>query len=433
MKRVAIIGGGYTGLCSAKKLLENGFDVTIYEKTTEIGGMAKCIDFNNTKIEKHYRHIFKSDKYVIELLKEFDLLDKMQWNETKMAYYSKGKGLYEFGTPISLLKYKPLTFIEKIRFGISIITIKLINNYKKLENYTAEDWIKKNCGDKVYSKIWEPLLITKFGKKKSEVSMAWLWGKIKLRGSSSTAEGEKLGYLEGSYDVLTNKLERHLLQNNCNFKMNKTVDGVFEKNGKYIIQSDGKEEVYDFIISTVSYDIASKIFDGLLTDEENKRMQELNYTFAKTLIIYSKKSLTPFYWINIGDTDIPFGGIIEHTNMIDKETYNGDNVIYISNYMDKNDKLYKMNAEQLLDKYFTHLKKINKDFNKNDIIKVQCFEEEYAQPIITTNYSCKMLDMKLKDKGIFIANMAQIYPEDRGMNYAIKKGYEVAEKIIAQI
>ena len=159
------------------------------KKQINFGGIAKCIEYNNTKIEKHYRHIFKSDKYVLELLKEFDLIDKIQWNKTKMGYYAKGKGLYEFGTPISLLKYKPLTFIEKIRFGISIIKLKLIKDYKNIEKYTAEQWIKKNCGNKVYEKIWEPLLITKFGKKKDKVSMAWLWGKINLRGSSSTADG----------------------------------------------------------------------------------------------------------------------------------------------------------------------------------------------------------------------------------------------------
>ena len=127
MKRVAIIGGGYTGLACAKRLIDNGYDVTIFEKTDEVGGIAKCINCYNTKIEKHYRHIFKSDKEVIELLKEFDLKDKLVWNETKMAYYSKS-GLYVFGTPIALLKYNPLSFFEKIVFGFSIIKIKLIKN-----------------------------------------------------------------------------------------------------------------------------------------------------------------------------------------------------------------------------------------------------------------------------------------------------------------
>ena len=392
--------------------------------------MAKCIKYNNTKIEKHYRHIFKSDKYVMELLEEFNLTDKMQWNETKMAYYSKGKGLYEFGTPISLLKYKPLTFIEKIRFGISIIKIKLIKNYKKLEKITAEEWIKKNCGEAVYEKIWEPLLITKFGNQKNEVSMAWLWGKINLRSSSSTANGEKLGYLDGSFEVLTKKIETFLAENNCKFKMHTNVTQVLKEGEKYIVKTDSNEEKYDFVISTVSYDISRKILKEVLTDEESRKMKALKYTSAKTLLMYSKKQLTPFYWINIGDTQIPFGGIIEHTNMINSEKYNGTHIIYISNYMDKSDKLYQLDAKQLFDVYYKDLKKMNNHLEKEDILQVQCFEEEYAQPIITTNYSNKILDVQLEEKGIYMANMAQIYPEDRGINYAIKMGYEVAQKII---
>ena len=133
MKKIAIIGSGYTALSLAKKLVEEkskDIEVTIFEKTDEIGGIAKCIDAYGTRLEKHYRHIFKSDKYVLELLEDLGLSDKMQWPETKMAYYSE-KGLYAFGTPFTLLKYKPLSFIEKMIFGFSIVKIKLMKDFLK--------------------------------------------------------------------------------------------------------------------------------------------------------------------------------------------------------------------------------------------------------------------------------------------------------------
>ena len=428
-KKVAIIGGGYTGLSCAKKLVEKGFEVTIFERTSEIGGIAKCVECYNTKLEKHYRHIFKSDKYVEDLLKDLGIIDKLHWNETKMAYYSKEYGLYAFGTPFSLLKYKPLTFLEKIRFGLSVIKIKMIKNYKKLEKDTAEEWIIKNCGQEVYKKIWEPLLITKFGNNKNKIAMSWLWGKINLRSSSSTLEGEMLGYLEDSFDILTKSLEKYLKNKNCKIKLNANVEKVLKVEDRYIVKTEENEEEFDYVVNTASYDISEKILSGLLTQDEKRKMKDLQYTSAKTLVIYSKKSLTPFYWINIGDKDIPFGGIIEHTNMINKRQYNGVNIIYISNYMYNDDKLYKMNEIELFEYYYPHLNKINKNFRKEDIIKLQCFEEVYAQPIITTNYSDKKLEQQLQEKGIFMATMAQIYPEDRGMNYAIKIGYEVAEKV----
>ena len=429
-KKVAIIGGGYTALSCAKKLTQKGYDVTIFEKTDELGGIAKCIDCYGTRLEKHYRHIFKSDKYVLSLLDDLELLYKLHWNETKMAYYSKD-GLYGFGTPFTLLKYKPLSFIEKIIFGLSVIKIKLIKNYKKIEKYTAEEWMKKNCGLKVYQKIWEPLLITKFGDRKNEISMSWLWGKINLRSSSGTLEGEKLGYLDGSFDVLTQKLKEFLEKNNCKIRFNEQVEKVTKKDDDVFLleTKNGIKEEFNFVVNTVAYDISKNIFNDILTNNEKNKMTDLKYTSAKTLIIYTKKQLTPYYWMNIGDREIPFGGIIEHTNMINKNNYDGVNIIYISNYMYNDDKLYSMDEEELFDIYYPYLQKINKDFKKEDVINLQAYEELYAQPIITTNYSEKQIGQEINEKGIFMGTMAQIYPEDRGMNYAIKVGYEIAEKI----
>lgn len=173
--------------------------------------------------------------------------------------------------------------------------------------------------------------------------------------------------------------------------------------------------------------------EDILTKEEIRKITELKYTSAKTLLVYSKTKLTPFYWINIGDESIPFGGIIEHTNMINKHEYQDTNLIYISNYMSDDNRLYSMSAKELFEEYYPYLVKLNKKFYKEDVIKIECFEEKYAQPIITTDYSKKMLNKELNEQGIFMATMAQIYPEDRGMNYAIKLGYSVAENIKEKI
>ena len=337
------------------------------KKQIKFGGMAKCINYNGTKIEKHYRHIFKSDKYVINLLEEFNLLDKLQWKKTKMAYYSN-KGLYEFGTPMSLLKYEPFTIIEKIQFGIVFFKIKSIKDYKKIENYTVEQWMIKNCGKKIYEKIWGPLLRQKFGNKKNEISMVWLWNKINLRSSSSAMDGERLGYLNGSFENLTKELEKYLLKNNCIIKTNEEITKVYKTDNKYIVRANNNELKYDFVVSTVSYDISRNILEGILTKEEISKMKNLFYTCAKTLLIFSKKKFTPFYWINIGSEKMPFGGIIEHTNMIDSFIYGDVNLIYISNYMDRNDKLYKLSAKELFNEYIKYLKMINQDFQESDII-----------------------------------------------------------------
>ena len=312
---------------------------------------------------------------------------------------------------------------------MGIIKIKGIKDYKEIENITAEEWIIKNCGRKVYEKIWEPLLISKFAGCKSKISMAWLWGKINLRSSSSRLITESLGYMDGSFEVLTEKLEKYLIEKGCVINYESEVKSVKKVNNKWEI--DGKE--YDAVISTVAYPITKRIYQDYLTYEEIKSMDKVKYTAARTMMLISKKPFTSFYWLNIGDRNIPFGGIIEHTNMVHSSNYGNKYITYISNYMFEDDKLYKLPEQELYKVYEPYLKQVIKDFNPDDIIEYNVYDELYAQPVIETGYSKDILPLKLEATGLYVATMPQIYPEDRGLNYAIKMGYEVAELIIGDI
>ena len=130
MKKIAIIGAGYTGMSAAKKLLESGYDVTVYEKDEQAGGMTKTINIEEEKIEKYYRHIFKCDTYCLELIRQMGLEKQLKWLKAKMGYYTNHKK-YLFGQALTLLTFKPLSWINKIKFGIGIIKIKTIKDYKK--------------------------------------------------------------------------------------------------------------------------------------------------------------------------------------------------------------------------------------------------------------------------------------------------------------
>ena len=427
--KIAIIGAGYTGMSIAKGLASNENEIIIFEKNMEPSGMVSTFDIYGTRLEKYYRHIFKSDVEAINLINELGLKNELIWPGTKMGYLINNK-ILEFGTPISLLRFKELNFIEKLHFGFNIVHIKLINSHKNLEKYTAEEWLTKRIGKEIYSKIWEPLLISKFGDKKAEISMAWLWGKIKLRSTSSSKDGEELGYINGSYQKLTDKFYEYLISKNIKFEFNTNITKIEKTNDKYTIFSqESSYSNFDTVISTLDYKQCLKVFKGYYTKEEEDKMKKVEYTAARTMVIVSKKEFSKYYWINVGDNNIPFGGIIEHTNFINKENYNNKHIIYISNYMSKENKLYRCSKDELLKEYLKHLKNINNDFTESDIEEYYLFDEECAQPIITCNYSKKILDYKLSNEEIYICTMPQIYPEDRGMNYAIKSGIKVANLI----
>ena len=419
--KVAIIGAGYTGMCIGEKLSQNNVKVTIFEKESKVGGMTRNIKLENETTDRYYRHLFKSDTYLIELAKELGV--EVKWFKSRMGYYIEDK-LYDWGQPLALLKFKPLNFWKKIRFGLSVVKIKLIKNWKPLEQYTIKEWFVKNKWEDIYNIIWKPLLQNKFGKYEPSISMVWLWGKINLRQSEQGLTKETLGYID--FEEMNKKMKENLEKNGVEFKLETVVEEIQKSKDGFSIKDS---QPYDIVISTISYDATSKLFNKLLNSDEKEKLSNTKYIGAKTLIMETKKKMTNYYWLNMADEEFPFCGIIDYHNM---ENFEAKNVIYISNYLDTSTDLYKMNKEQLLDTYLPYLKKVSNDFDKKDIIKYEVIDEEYAQPIIEVNYSNQLLENKLSEKGLYICTLPQIYPEDRGVNYAIRSGYKLADEIIKE-
>jgi protoporphyrinogen oxidase len=429
--KIAIVGGGFTGLAAAKKLVEAGHEVTIIEKASRLGGVASSIAFEDTKLEIFYHHIFTSDKEIIALIKELGLQHDLEWLESKMGFFVNGH-IYEFGTPKSLLTFKPLPLLDKIKFGLSVLKLQSINDWRGLEAITAKDWLLKYSGEKAFRICWEPLLRAKFGELYDKISMAWFWGKIKLRGStrSEAKTKEMLGYMKGSFGKFGDKLIAYVVNKGVTIKLNSNVADIANMQNHVRIQyHDQHEENYDRVLLTVPLPMVPLLVSGLPEDYRSE-ISQIQYTAVICSILKLKRPFSDMYWLNIGDTSIPFGGLIEHTNMVKDEAYNNKHILYISNYTFVDNPLYAADDRTIMNEYMKHLKKINPGFSEDDIEEVQHFKAAHAQPIILCNYSNMKPEFETPHKHIYIANMTHIYPEDRGMNYAIRTGYQVADTIM---
>ena len=119
--------------------------------------------------------------------------------------------------------------------------------------------------------------------------------------------------------------------------------------------------------------------------------------------------------------------LAQHTNFADKKNYNNNHLAYVGWYVDGESKLLKMEKEEILKLVKPSLNKIQ---NSEFIIKNSfLFKAAYAQPIFDKEFVKNMPTFKTPDKNFFIANLDMTYPYDRGTNYAIKLGKEVAEMI----
>tara|TARA_Y100001936_G_C16080983_1_gene677809 strand:+ start:272 stop:1606 length:1335 start_codon:yes stop_codon:yes gene_type:complete len=437
-KNIAIIGAGAAGLSAAFYLSKEKYNITIFESAPFVGGQASTININGGLLERGYHHLFTNDYSIIQLMKDLNISNKMKWYPSKVGTYINGK-THPTTSPLDLLRFSPLPFRERIKLGLFSLKIKNIKNWRKLEQFTANEWLERNLGGESYHKFWKPLLRAKFGDYYDQIGMPWFWSKMQTRFASrkgkipvSFLNKEVLGYPEGSFETIFDQMKIYFNQNNINLLLSTPVTKITPQEDSkikldYHENESRKSRNFDLVLSTTPSFIFSKLID--LPKIYLKKINSAHYIGALVMIIELQKKLTDHYWVNIVDENIPFLGLIEHTNMISKKLYGNKNLIYLTNYLDRNHKYFSLSNSEMLEVYLPHLKKFNKDFSEKWITNYHMNSLSAAQPIIGKNYSKNIPQHNTPIKNLFLANTTQIYPEDRGTNYSIRMGKEIADKL----
>ena len=425
-KKIAVVGAGYTGLAAAYELAKNGYSVDVYEASDAPGGLAGDFDIEGASIELAYHHIFTTDKYIINLAKQTGSYKYLKWLDSSVAIYQHGK-LYPFKTAIDLLKFKPLKLHNRIRAGIAVLYLQKYKQWQKLQGLTAVEWLNKYAGKQVYEVIWEPLLKGKFDKEYKHVSMAWLWARVNTRANSrEKGKGEQLGYFVGGFKVFTDGLAKACKKNGVRFFYNSKVNALLK--GPTVKTAAGQLK-YDAVIVTAP----TNIFWGLVNKSTPQGylsdLKKVKYLDALLLIFSSSQELTPYYWHNVNDKDIPFLVFINHTKLMDKKHYGNKNIYYIAAYLDKNSRYLKLDEKTLQAEWFKALRKMFPTFDKTRVSRAIKVHLKDAQHIVDTKYSNYIPDIKTPINGVYLSNFSQIYPEDRGTNFAIKAGQDVAKML----
>jgi protoporphyrinogen oxidase len=348
-----------------------------------------------------------------------------------VGFFHGGK-VYDFVTPVELLKFSPISFVDRIRLGLITVYLRRYKNWRALEVVTAREWLLKYGGKRSYDVVWGPMLRNKFGAGADEVGMVWLWGKIHLRLSSRKGGKEQLGYMKGSYGVLIDALAEKVVDSGGQISASTPVEKIVVEDGKATgLHASGQVYSFDLIVATVPSSIFLSIIPELPSDY-TKKLADVRYQGALVLAMTLKQPLTHIYWMNISDPEIPFIALVEHTNFVAPSVYSGKRILYVSNYLSPESPLYSLDKEELLAHYLPHIQKFNPDFGRDWIEELFLFRDDAGQPIIGMNYSSRVPELRTPIVNLYLANTTQIYPEDRGMNYSVRLGQEVAKLIIDQ-
>ena len=434
--RVGIIGGGVAGLAAAYHLTKEGHFAEVFEVAPFLGGQASTFDVFGGRLERGYHHLFVSDTEIADLIQELGLGGKLAWLESTVGFYHGGK-IWDFASPMDLLRFKPLPFLDRIRVGFWTFILQKTKSYSKFEGVTARDWLSKRMGRRGYEVIWEPLLRGKFGEFYDKIGMTWIWNKVTLRVASRKGAGqvEHLGYPMGSFGEVIEVLADRIAQQGGVIHTSASVTQIVEADGSATtmeVQLEGGEterREYNAIIATTPSYVFTRLAPAMPPEYQSK-LENVDYLSAVLMVMVMDRPFTNKYWMNIADPNMPFVALIEHTNLIDKELYGGKHILYISNYPSRDNELYQMSGDELMDLFVPHLQKINPDFERSWVIEYHHHRVDGAQPIVGVNYGAGIPDHRTPVQGLYLANTTQIYPEDRGTNYSVRMGRQVARMVV---
>jgi len=418
MAKIAIIGGGFTGLSAAYRLKDH--EVTIFESSDKLGGLASGIKMPDWDwyLDKLVHHCFTSDKWARSLAKQVGIKEIIR--NPRSSCFFKGK-FADLDSPQAVLKFPFLSFFERIRLGISVAYLKLTRDWTNLETKTAYAFLNKLMGKEVFRIVWEPLFLGKFGKYAHEVNAAWFWARIHSR-------TKNLIYFDGGFQMFADAIGNSIIKNKGSIILNTKIDVIKRLGNCFVVHAGKKRYKFDKIILATSLQSSFKIFDFPL--EYRKRYGGLKSIGAQYLALELKEQLLKdIYWLNINDVDFPFMMIAEHTNFIDKRYYNNKHLIWVGKYLDYENPLWNLSEKELLDSIIPYLKRINPKFDKSWISRTFFSRVSNAQPIMPVNYSRKIPSIKTPIAGLYLASMNNVYPWDRGVNYAVELGNNVAKII----
>lgn len=436
---VAVVGAGFGGLGAAYKLARAGVRVHVYEGSPRGGGLAEGVPLEggpeakagtlkSAPIERFYHHLFTSDSVFIATLKELGIENRLRFFPSTNGFWHQGR-IYDISRPTGLLKFSVLSVKDRIRLGAFILRERSRKDWRALDEISAREWVVSHAGENAFRVVWEPLLRAKFGDQADSISAAWLWSKIRLRSSSRKGwGGERLGYVQGGFDFVAQSLIREIERHNGRFFWGRNVTEIHPLSKGLRLVTAGRRQTYDAIVLTVAPEIAHRVVHGF-TPSEQARLGTIRHQANICVVLTLKESISPVYWLSIGDASFPFVAVIEHTRMIPREWYKGKHIVYLSRYTDPSDRWYTAPDKEILDEIPRQLRRIFPRFSAHFIEHSLISRARFAQPITPVGFGKQIPPGETSIPGLYLASMAQIYPIDRGTNYALKQGFEVAEQV----
>ena len=426
MTRIIILGAGAMGLAAAQRAVTLGAEVELIEADREPGGMAAHLDLGGVSIERFYHFVCKSDAPTFALLRELGLPDAMRWVPTSMAYFMRG-GLHRWGDPMSLLRFPHLSWTAKFRTGLQMFLTTRHNDFAAIEKLTARQWIEAGSGREVYETLWKRLLGLKFYEHADHVSASWIATRVRRIGRSRRSIfQEELGYIEGGSQTLVDALMRDIATKGGRVALGEPAAQVLTEAGRVtgVRTAAGRDVPADHVISTVPTPLIPRLVPDL-PEALRAQYAAIDNIGVCCVLLRLKRSVTPHFWVNIVDDEIPIPGIIEFSNL--RPAAGRDAIVYVPYYMPVTQARWTWTDEELIAESLACIARVNPAITRADLVEARVGRLRHAQPVCGPNFLDTLPPVRTPITGLQIADTCFYYPEDRGIAESVRLGREMAE------
>jgi len=431
MEKIAIIGAGFGGMAAAYDLAKARHKVTIYEAEDYVGGLASGFKEPHWDwwVEKYYHHWFASDRHMLGLIRELGWENKVLFPRPYTVMYHEGK-FYPFDSILKAILFPGLGWgVDKIRFGLVGLYLRLTNNWRPLEQFTVDAWMRKWAGDKVYELMWQPLVVGKFGERYyKQVTMAWMWARLKARTT-------RLGTFEGGFQNFADMFADRLREMGVEIRLQTPVTRIEREAGSSQVSVRSEvTEVYDQALVTLSPEAMTRLVPSL-PEEYLHGLRSMKSMGAVVMVLALEHQLSEegYYWYNLPKSaGYPFLALVEHTNYVGAEHFGGDRIVYMGDYLEPEHEFFRLSQEELLERFLPALKKFNPKFERDWVRKAWLFRTGYAQPVPRVGHSQNIPPIATPVEGVYFASMSQVYPWDRGTNFAVEIGRRAARMMSSE-
>ncbi len=418
--KVVVVGGGFSGLASAHWLADAGGDVTLLESNDQLGGLGTFFESGGKWIDRFYHCIMPSDDHLLRLIDEVGLTDQLYWKPTRMGFIDGGVK-YPFNTAIDLLRFRPLTLPQRVRFGVTSLLLRRLGKGKDLDNTNSEIWLTHLYGQSVWNKVWAPLFRSKFGPVE-EVPALYLWQRLGRERNNSTR-----GYLRCGHKGLIDAIEGSIRSNGGDIRTEAEVTAIRQQAQSMQVElADGEVIDCDWVISTVPLPLLRKLtsnspLGGTFRDPN------LPYQGVVNVLFFLSRPLDGYYWAPVLNSGTDFDGVVEMSTLVEPSQYGNRHLVYVMKYTDRASALFQESDEVIAKRWCEQFLALNKDLGltREEIVEIRVFRAPFVEPSYPLGYSQLKPEIRSGDSRLLLATTTQVYPNITSWNSSSRLAGEV--------